>query len=100
MSTTTANSTTTTNQRLQQRERERQQRGLQFQQDNSIPFPQIANGNVHFSEPIKHEHEDATAKRIKDTLGEHFFKFSSLFDFFKQNLKTQTNFKLIYLKKR
>ena len=57
MSTTTANNSTTA-QRLQQREREKQQRGLQFQSTNSIsPFLQTANGNVHFSEPIKHEHE-------------------------------------------
>ena len=69
MSATTAtNNPTTTQQRLQQREKERQQRGLQFQ-DNAVPFLQIANGNVHFSEPIKHEHEDATAKRIKDAFG-------------------------------
>lgn len=69
MSATTAtNNPTTTQQRLQQREKERQQRGLQFQ-DNSVPFLQIANGNVLFSEPIKHEHEDATAKRIKDAFG-------------------------------
>ena len=75
MSTTTAtnssSSSTTTTQRLQQRERERQQRGLQFHSNNSInPFFQIETGNVLFSEPIKHEHEDATAKRVKDTLGE------------------------------
>jgi len=72
MSATTAtNSLTTTQQRereKQQRERERQ-RGLQFQ-DESVSFLPIGNSNVHFSGPIKHEHEDATAKRIKDTLGE------------------------------
>ena len=69
MSATTAtNSSTTTQQRLQQREKERQQRGLQFQ-DSSVPFLQVANGSVHFSEPVKHEHEDAIAKRIKNCLG-------------------------------
>ena len=74
MSATTAtNNSTTTQQRLQQRERERQQRGLQFQDNTSIPFlQQIAN--VHFTGPIKHEHEDATAKRIKDTLGNYLIK--------------------------
>lgn len=72
MSATTATNNSTANQqRIQQREKERQQRGLQFQ-DNSVPFLQTANGNVHFSEPIKHEHEDAIAKRIKDALGRCF----------------------------
>lgn len=75
MSATTAtNSLTSTQQRereKQQRERERQ-RGLQFQ-DDSVSYLPIANGNVHFSGPIKHEHEDATAKRIKDTLGKCCF---------------------------
>lgn len=70
MSTTTATNNSTNQQRLQQRELERQQRGLQFQSNNStLPFFPIANVNVHFSEPVKYEHEDETAKRIKHTLG-------------------------------
>ncbi|KAK4337026.1 hypothetical protein RND71_044002 [Anisodus tanguticus] len=68
-------------QRLIQRERERHQRGLQFQ-DNNVS--QVGNPNLTlFSEPIKHEHEDATTKRIKNALGE----FTQMKDYIVKNQK-------------
>lgn len=69
---TSAAASATSQQRSLQRERERYEREQQIQLlTNGEPYhqsPSNPNSNL-FDEPIKQQHKDETAKRIKDTLG-------------------------------
>ena len=64
---------TTSQQRNLQRERERYEREQQIQLlTHNEPYsssPSLTASNSLFDEPIKSQHKDETAKRIKDTLG-------------------------------
>lgn len=77
-SNTGSSSTNTSQQRSQQRERERHEREQQINLltngESYGTSPNRSNSNL-FDEPIKQQHKDETAKRIKDTLGKAAFLF-------------------------